>query len=83
VLFTVLVWPVLTASQMPEAPTAGQSLADAADWKLIDHTGHPFTAADLNRRPTLLVFGFTHCPDVCPTSLGYVASVLDALGPQA
>jgi protein SCO1/2 len=82
-LFAILVWPVLTAPQRPEAPAAGRPLADAADWKLVDHTGRPFTAADLNSRPTLLVFGFTHCPDVCPTSLGYVTSVLEALGPQA
>ncbi|TWA72713.1 protein SCO1/2 [Azospirillum brasilense] len=82
-LFAVLVWPVLTAPQTPDAPVAaGPPVADA-DWTLADHTGRPFTAADLNSRPTLLVFGFTHCPDVCPTSLGYVASLLQALGSQA
>lgn len=82
-LFAVLAWPVLTAPRTPDAPATGQPLADAADWRLVDHTGRPFTADDLNSRPTLLVFGFTHCPDVCPTSLGYVAAVLQALGPQA
>lgn len=83
VLFAVLVWPVLTAPRKPEAPASGQPLANAANWTLTDHTGRSFTAADLNSRPTLLVSGFTHCPDVCPTSLGYVANVLEALGPQA
>lgn len=82
-LFAVLAWPVLTAPQRPDAPVAaGPPVADA-DWTLADHTGRAFTAADLNSRPTLLVFGFTHCPDVCPTSLGYVASLLQALGSQA
>lgn len=82
-LFGVLAWPLLTAPQKPDAlVTVGPPVADA-DWTLADHTGQPFTPADLNSRPTLLVFGFTHCPDVCPTSLGYVASLLKALGPQA
>jgi protein SCO1/2 len=45
--------------------------------------GRPFTPADLRGRPTLVVFGFTHCPDVCPTALSYVANALQALGGQA
>ncbi|WP_431854738.1 SCO family protein [Azospirillum sp.] len=81
-LSAALVWPALNAPRMSDAPAAGWPLADA-DWRLVDHTGRPFTAADLNSRLTLLVFGFTQCPDVCPTSLGYVATVLQALGPQA
>jgi protein SCO1/2 len=45
--------------------------------------GRPFTPAGLRGRPTLVVFGFTHCPDVCPTALSYVANALQALGGQA
>lgn len=63
--------------------SADPPLADAADWRLNDHQGHPFTAAELaTGKPTLVVFGFTQCPDVCPTSLSYVADVLKRLGPQ-
>ncbi|WP_169789475.1 SCO family protein [Skermanella aerolata] len=58
-------------------------MAEGANWSLLDEAGRPFTPADLRGRPTLLVFGFTHCPDVCPTSLSYVANALQALGPQA
>lgn len=61
----------------------GRPMAKGADWRLLDETGSAFTPDHLRAKPTLVVFGFTHCPDVCPTSLSYVASTLQALGPQA
>jgi len=42
---------------------------------LTAHTGRAFTTADLNGHPTLVFFGFTHCPDVCPTTLAALAQV--------
>jgi len=46
-----------------------------ADFQLTDHLGRPFTAAGLQGRPSLVFFGFTHCPDVCPTTLVKLAQV--------
>jgi protein SCO1 len=43
---------------------------------LIDTTGHPYTRAELLAAPTLVYFGFTRCPDVCPTTLVKLAQVL-------
>ena len=40
-----------------------------ADFALIDENGQPYTRATLTAAPTLVYFGFTHCPDVCPTTL--------------
>ena len=40
-----------------------------ADFALTDQDGHAFTLASLQGRWTLIFFGFTHCPDVCPTTL--------------
>ena len=40
-----------------------------ADFHLIDNLGKPFSLRDLQGKPTLVFFGFTHCPDVCPTTL--------------
>jgi protein SCO1 len=40
-----------------------------ADFSLTDTTGRAFTRANLSGAPTLVFFGFTHCPDVCPTTL--------------
>ncbi len=42
---------------------------------LVDSLGHPFTAGDLAGRPSLVFFGFTHCPDVCPTTLAKLAQI--------
>jgi protein SCO1/2 len=42
---------------------------------LTAHTGRAFGAADLAGHPTLVFFGFTHCPDVCPTTLVTLAAV--------
>jgi protein SCO1/2 len=50
---------------------------------LSDTTGQRVTEASLKGRPTLMFFGFTHCPDVCPTSLFEISEVLRAMGPDA
>jgi protein SCO1/2 len=50
---------------------------------LIDQDGKPITDQDMKGRPFLVFFGYTRCPDVCPTTLFDVAEVLRALGPDA
>jgi protein SCO1/2 len=47
-------------------------------FQLTDVAGQPFTLAALQGHPTLLYFGFTHCPDVCPTTLAALAQVQKA-----
>ncbi len=49
-----------------------------ADFHLVDEAGQPFSEAQLRGRPTLVFFGFTHCPDVCPTTLAKLAQVKKA-----
>jgi protein SCO1 len=49
-----------------------------ADFQLTDPQGHFFTAHELQGRPSLVFFGFTHCPDVCPTTLAKLAQVKKA-----
>jgi protein SCO1/2 len=53
-----------------------------ADFQLVDTTGAPATAATLRGHPTLVFFGFTHCPDVCPTTLAILADVQKQLAKQ-
>src|SRR5713226_7958962 len=50
---------------------------------LIDQNGKPITDKDLKGRPALVFFGYTHCPDVCPTTLFDVSELMRALGPDA
>ncbi len=45
------------------------------EFQLTDTSGRPFTRRDLAGAPTLVFFGFTHCPDVCPTTLLKLAQV--------
>jgi protein SCO1/2 len=51
--------------------------------ELTDHTGKPRRLEDFRGKAVVLFFGFTHCPDVCPTTLGEVANAVRTLGPDA
>lgn len=50
---------------------------------LTDHHGKPRTLADFRGKVVTVFFGFTHCPDVCPTTLAEMAQVMKELGPEA
>lgn len=52
-------------------------------FQLTDSNGQTVTEKNLQGRPSLIFFGFTHCPDVCPTSLFEISEVLRSLGPDA
>ena len=52
-------------------------------FRLIDQNGQIVTEQSLKGKPTLIFFGFTHCPDVCPTSLFEISEVLRAMGKDA
>ena len=67
-----------TSSQAPQL-TSGTWLPQprpVPEVSLIDQAGQPFTPQSLKGHPTLLFFGFTHCPDVCPTTLARLAQVV-------
>lgn len=55
----------------------------ARDFALTDHTGKPRTLADFKGKVVVLFFGYTQCPDVCPTTMAEMANVMQQLGPQA
>lgn len=50
---------------------------------LTDDRGEPITEKALSGHPSLVYFGYTHCPDVCPTTLYDIAGWFKTLGPQA
>jgi protein SCO1/2 len=52
-------------------------------FSLIDHTGKRVTDQDFRGRTMLVFFGFTYCPDVCPSGLQVISAALDKLGPKA
>ena len=52
-------------------------------FQLTDQAGQTVTDQNLKGRPTVIFFGFTHCPDICPTALLEISEVLRKLGPDA
>jgi protein SCO1/2 len=78
-LFAILLLVVRpeTAALAPSAAAIG------GPFRLIDQDGRAVTDRDFNGEPYLVFFGFTHCPDVCPTTLMELSDVLDKLGGDA
>lgn len=55
----------------------------ATDFALTDHTGKPRTMADFRGKAVVIFFGYTQCPDVCPTTMTGMAEAMKLLGPEA
>ncbi|MDB5934214.1 MAG: hypothetical protein JWQ01_1558 [Massilia sp.] len=55
----------------------------AQDFALFDHNGKPRTLADFKGKVVVMFFGYTQCPDVCPTTMAEMAAVMKELGPKA
>lgn len=64
-------------------PPITQASAVGGAFALVNQDGRAVTEQDFKGKPTLVFFGFTNCPDVCPTTLFEVSEVLRALGPDA
>ena len=67
------------------APTATEAIRDSikSDFALIDHTGKSVTDENYRGKWLLVFFGFTNCPDVCPTALNEIAQIMENLGEKA
>jgi protein SCO1/2 len=62
---------------------AGGKALIGGPFVMTDHHGNRFTERDLAGKYALVFFGFTHCPDICPTTLLTIAEVMDQLGDDA
>ena len=91
--FRLLLWIVVGIAAVagiylslnPPAPQAGQGNETAMNaiggpFTLTASDGKPFTSSRLSGRPAAIFFGFTHCPDVCPTTLARLANLRRKLG---
>lgn len=79
---SVGVWGAATPATVANAQTMARG-APGPSFELTDHNGKPFSSTALAGKPYAVFFGFTHCPDVCPTTLLEVSNLLQALGPDA
>jgi protein SCO1/2 len=75
-----LLWRMGEQAEQP-AQTAAVSVG--GPFTLVDQDGHKKTDRDFRGHFVLLYFGYTYCPDVCPTTLALMADVLERLGPKA
>jgi protein SCO1/2 len=73
---------LLMTGRFSDAPTF-QAATVGGPFQLIADNGRSFTDQDLRGKPFLVFFGFTHCPDVCPTTLFEVSEIMRGLGPDA
>jgi len=71
-----------TSQDLPADRVTGEAAITNA-YELVDHTGRPVTAESFAGKWQMVFFGFTHCPDLCPTTLATMAQVMDLLGPDA
>lgn len=82
-VFALGAWLNLRVSEPPESAAVGGMVVNVSiggPFELTDHTGARVTDDFLRGKYALIYFGYTFCPDVCPTELGEIAVALDELG---
>ncbi len=90
VIFAILAgeWLWLKSESNPprgdgEPVITTRAAAPGGPFSLIDHAGLPVTERAYRGKYLLMVFGYTNCPDVCPTTLNSIAATMELLGPDA
>jgi protein SCO1/2 len=73
-------WLQSARSPLP-SPSAGGPVVGA--FRLVDHTNRAVSERDVLGRPAVMFFGFTHCPDVCPTTLASMSGLMGRMGGDA
>lgn len=76
-------WLVTDGPLAPPVASGPASLAIGGPFSLTDHRGRAVTERDFAARPVAIFFGFTACPDVCPTTLAEMTGFIQALGADA
>ena len=74
--YAVSGWPGSAEAALEPPPVT-------SEFELLDQTGRTVRDEDFHDKWLLVFFGFTACPDICPTTLTNVAAVLEELGPAA
>lgn len=73
---------ILAVSGLSPTPGRG-TVTVGGPFQLVDQNGQPFTDQNMKGKPYLVFFGYTHCPDICPTTLFDMSQLMRKLGPDA
>lgn len=93
-VLTIVLWGMVAAAivgfgylTLAPDPPQTERISGIADiggpFALVDQNGERVTHSDLEGKPYAIFFGFTYCPDVCPTTLFEISAWIDQLGPHA
>jgi protein SCO1/2 len=74
---------ILLVTGRPPVPIGSAIAAVGGPFHLVDQNGKLVSDQDFKGHPFLVFFGFTHCPDICPTTLFEISEVMRKLGPDA
>jgi protein SCO1/2 len=80
---TAVGWLVTDGPLGRRVATGAASLELGGPFRLTDHGGRKLTDRDFRGQPVAIFFGFTACPDVCPTTLADMTAFMEELGPDA
>ena len=87
VLVLVLFLGLAACTERPPSPFKNVDITGAEFGHSLqgfrDHHGNPATLTDFKGKVVLIFFGYTFCPDICPTALSRFATVMKLLGPDA
>jgi protein SCO1/2 len=85
--WSTIICSALALAGCDASPTFRSTDVTGADYgkalELIDHNGRPRRLEDFRGKAVVVSFGFTHCPDVCPTTLADLSAAVKALGADA
>ncbi len=82
-MFVVTMSVVLAASLVATAPLVRAGVTVGGPFVLTSHSGERVSDKDLRGMPFAIFFGYTNCPDVCPTSLSDMSETIESLGKRA
>jgi len=74
---------ILLVTGLAPGPSGAGAAAIGGPFQLVDQNGKAFSNRDMKGKPYLVFFGYTHCPDICPTTLFEMSQLFGKLGPDA
>lgn len=79
---TLLDWKILDRHEHARDNLPQSAMLLGGPFTMVDHTGRTVTEKNFLGRPFVIFFGFTHCPDICPTTLSWLSDLVEKAVPE-